>query len=196
MVINKDTALVDNDFLEHVVEINQSQEEKAEMLRRAFYSMSVSAAMHPLVFEKELVQAYNRLFFFDSGVITKLVFSDCFEEDSAKETYYCWLVPELYKKFMGKELGAVNKDVLTYWVRKESLGEVHSMATCLVCGCGMFLSDDRGSKVLKGIIEREFAETIRVYNRKDFVDQMPEGTFKRAERKRFAHPVRDVPFTD
>lgn len=189
MAINKDTALVDNDFLEHIIEIKQSQEETADMLRRAFGSIGISAAMHPLVFEKELVPAQNRLFFFDSGVIIKLIFSDCFDEDSAEETYYCWLVPELYKKFTGNELGATNKDVLTYWVRKKSLGEVHSMATCLVCGCGMFLSDDDDSKDLKRIIEREYSETIQVYNRKDFVEQMPEGTFKRTERKRFAHQV-------
>ena len=194
MGITKDTALIDNDFLEHIVEINRGPEEKVEMMKKAFRSLSISAAMHPLVFEKELVKAQTRLCFFDTGVVDRLLFSDCFAEDSDEESYYCWLVPELYKKFMGKELGAEHKDVLTYWISHESFGEVHSMAMCLVCGCAMFLSDDRGSKMLRGIIEREYSETIRVYNRKDFVAQMPDGVFSRSERKSFSHPVKNSPF--
>ena len=53
---------------------------------------------------------------------------------------------------------------------RSSLGEVHSVATCLTCGCGIFLSDDNDSKMLQRFIAEKSIGKISVYNRKELVD--------------------------
>ena len=70
-----------------------------------------------------------------------------------------------------------------------SLGEIHSLSTCLLCGCGLFLSDDDDSQKIKYIIKQNFGVDIAVHNRQAVVDLLRENgtTLSRHERKSFAH---------
>ena len=187
MVIDKNSALVDNDFVGHVSDIDRPQEEVADITKRILSGLSVIAIMHPLVYDNELLKSDRNLFFFSEGIFHQTSFSEIFQEDKEKENYYCYLVPELYKKLNGAIYDTKGQPMLTYWVRKESLGEIHSMATCLVCGCGIFLSDDKDSKRLRETIEKEYSEVISVYDREDVVKLIPSGTVSRTERRVFSH---------
>lgn len=189
MKIGSGTALVDNDFFEHLVEIKLRSDEIAEIVKKALKSLSISAGMHPLIYKQEFVDSQNRRYFFDNNVISHFEFSDMFDPDSPEEMYYCWLIPELYRKFTGENLKADGKEVMTYWERGKSLGEVHSMTACLVCGCGMFLSDDHGSKQLKRIISRDYSAEITVYTRKEFTEALPSGTISRKESRVLSHSI-------
>ena len=48
---------------------------------------------------------------------------------------------------------------------------VHSVAMCLICGFGLLLSDDRGSKALKQIVEQQSLGQIDIYNRQEVFDR-------------------------
>lgn len=187
MVIDKNSALVDNDFVSHVSEIDRLKEEVADITKRILSELKVSAVMHPLVYDNELLPNERILFLFTEGVFHKTSFPEIFQGDKNKETYYCFLVPELYRKMNGPSYDSKDQTVLTYWAKQQSLGEIHSMATCLVCGCGLFLSDDRDSKNLRDTIAKEYQETITVYNREDVIKHIPTVSTTRAERKAFSH---------
>lgn len=78
--------------------------------------------------------------------------------------------------------------VLSDWTAKENLGEIHAIAMCLLCGCVLFLSDDKDSKKLWKLIEGQMPNALNVYNRAEFMEQF--GTLaglSRAEKKSLAH---------
>ena len=127
---------------------------------------------------------------FQEAVLHKAEFTDIFQNDAGKKTYYIFLVTQLYRALTGKVLPVSGDDVLTFWVRKNSLGEVHSVAMCLVCGSGIFLSDDGDSKALKAHVDRMAIGKITVFNRDEFIQKhMLEGETKlsRAEKRSLTH---------
>ena len=191
MQLDKNTAVVDNDFTNHLVESYLTDERLVEVLNVVFNEMNLSAVMHPLVYEKELEQEKDRVkLLFDNNVICKAEFSDIFQGDSGRRAYYIQLVGNLYFLLMGEALPVQGGDVLTYWVRRKSLGEVHSFAMCLLCGCAIFLSDDEDAKILKRNLRRMTIGTVEVYSREEFINKhMAEGETKlnRKERQSLTH---------
>ena len=81
-----------------------------------------------------------------------------------------FLVPELYNTLMGRRFPE-DKDVFTFWIRQNSLGEIHSVSMCLVSECAIFLSDDGDSKALKNIVNQRAMGAIEVFNRNEIVKQ-------------------------
>lgn len=187
------TAAVDADFVFHVAEIERPPKQVAEILKQILESLELHAVVHPLVYDKELaIKSGTVSMLFSENAIRSLSFEqDIFQSDPGRETYYRFLVPELYQRLMGTSLPN-NADVVTYWKRQSSLGEVHSVAMCLICGFGLFLSDDRDSKALKRIVEQQSLGQINIYNRQEVLDQCSDACgLPRADRKAFAHQVRD-----
>lgn len=172
MQIDNSTAIVDNDFINHLVGSRLADDLLVRALLDIFNSLSLVAAIHPLVYDKELFPQTDRIkLLFQKEVIRRLTFGDAFEQGSDEETYYCYLVGELYVHLNGCSLPVAGREVLSYWKRRESLGEVHSLSLCLVCGCGIFLSDDSDSKRLAEYIIRKSLGTVCVYNRKELIDK-------------------------
>ena len=172
MQIDNSTAIVDNDFINHLAGSRIADDLLVCSLLDIFNSLSLVAAIHPLVYDKELFPQTDRIkLLFQKEVIRRLTFDDAFEQDSDKETYYCYLVAELYSYLNGYSLPVAGREVLNYWKRRESLGEVHSLSLCLVCDCGIFLSDDSDSKRLAEYIIRKSLGTVCVYNRKELIDK-------------------------
>ena len=104
---------------------------------------------------------------FDRGVVAKAEFADIHQNDDGKKAYYTYLVENLYRAISGDALPASlsGESLFTCWMSRSSLGEVHSVATCLTCGCGIFLSDDNDSKMLQRFIAEKSIGKISVYNR-------------------------------
>lgn len=193
MHINEQTAVIDNDFINHLVESGLDDERLVVNLRTAFSELKLSAVMHPLVYEKELLKGNSRIDkLFSMSVVEKAEFEDIFQGDSGRKAYYLFLVKNLYRSLMGEPLPVSDEKILSYWVRKHSLGEVHSVSMCLVCGCAVFLSDDGDSKALKRIVENQTMGKIEVYNRQEFFDKhLSEGEtrIERKERRSLTHSV-------
>lgn len=191
MIIDAKSAAVDNDFVDHIVESRIDDAQLVAILNKAFSELGLTAIMHPLVYEKELMKDRKRVkSLFSGAVIYKVEFADIFQGDSGKKQYYTYLVSQLYRGLTGKTLQVSSDNILTYWVRRNSLGEVHSVAMCLVCGCGIFLSDDGDSKALGEYIKRMSLGEILVYNRREFFEKhAQEGTtaIPRHERKSLTH---------
>lgn len=175
MQIDNSTAIVDNDFMNHLVNSQISDEQLTANLQSVFSSLELSAVVHPLVYEHEVLRDNKRIqVLFQKTIVQKMTFADAFESASDAEAYYCYLVGELYGHLKGTELPATGRGILTYWKRKESLGEIHSMSMCMICGCGIFFSDDSDSKKLAKYIIQKSLGKVDVYDRGEMIDKYME----------------------
>lgn len=192
MNITSNSAAIDADFLNHIVEINRPAPEIAKILSKILSALGVVAVIHPLVREKEIkLQPDKVKHLLSNSVILSPSFKDIFQDDASKKDYYKLLVRELYRKLSGNILDTGDQDVLTYWITGKSLGEVHSVSMCLICGCGIFLSDDNDSKYLKKIVEADRLGSIDVYDRKEILNQIGREVLIRSERRAFERTIRE-----
>ena len=188
MTIDERSAVVDNDFAGHLADSKLNDARLIELLNIAFSKSELTAVMHPLVYEKELLKTNRRIMLlFQALIFQKAEFNDIFQNDSGKRTYYILMVKELYKALTGKVLDASGDKVLSHWVRKSSLGEVHSLSMCLVCNCGIFLSDDSDSKKIQDYIENKVLVKLNVYDRTEFLDERLQDEASRSERRSLTH---------
>lgn len=191
MQIDRTTAVVDNDFINHLADSKISEKDLLSALNCIFSELELVAAIHPLVFSNEvLIEKVRVKLLFDGNIIQKAEFSDIFSDNSDEELYYYYLVQELYYSLTGEKLPASGKQIQLYWKRGKSMGEVHSLSMCLVCGCGLFLSDDGDAKRLRDYIKRKSIGSITVYDRTELIDKhLQEGKTQlpRATRKSLAH---------
>ena len=85
MQIDNSTAIVDNDFINHLVGSRLADDLLVRALLDIFNSLSLVAAIHPLVYDKELFPQTDRIkLLFQKEVIRRLTFDDAFEQDSDK----------------------------------------------------------------------------------------------------------------
>lgn len=194
MLLDYKTAAIDNDFINHVFESNLEDDKIVRMLTTVFAELGLTPVMHPLVYDKELMKDKTQIInLFQQGVVYKVTFGDIFQNTPAKEAYYSYLVKELYHYITGTSFPGTTDSVLTFWKTQHSMGEIHSISMCLVCGCGIFLSDDGDSKKIQSYVIRKSLGKIDVYNRTELIDKhLNEGItkFRRVERKSLTHMAR------
>lgn len=175
MIIDATTAAVDNDVICHFSETRVADEELIKNLKSIFKEIELTAIVHPLVYDNEVLIENQRIEkMFLEKVFHKVEFDDIFSKNAGREVYYKMIFKRLYREFHGKEFPLEDDQLLVSWMKVESLGEIHSMSMCIVCGCGMFLSDDRDSQSLKRIVKNQFSKRIKVYNRDAFFKKYHE----------------------
>lgn len=186
---NTQTAAIDADFIFHIAEIQRPKAEIIRIVKAVFAERELFPVIHPLVYSHEIDPPNGTIdSLFRQSVIKLLSFNpDIFQSDPQRKAYYQYLVPELYHHLTGsRELDG--KDIFTFWERRASLGETHSIAMCLVCDFGIFLSDDADSKTLKHIVEQRMSLHIDVYNRQELIEQCTSGCdLTRTDRRIFCH---------
>ena len=191
MILDGNTAVIDNDFTGHLAEAHLTDEILAERLNTIFSELGLSIVMHPLVYEHELLKDAPRIaMLFDRNILNKAEFVDIHQNDPGKKAYYTFLMTNLYRDLRGEALPLSGEKIFTGWKKGASLGEVHSVVMCLICGCGIFLSDDGDSKVLQNLIKDKALGNVNVYNRRELVDvHLEQGKTKipRKERQSLAH---------
>ena len=190
MQINEKSAMIDNDFINKIVEMNKSDNDFIRVVTEVFRELNVDPAIHPLVLQNEVLTSNIRIQkMLDEQIVKTPAFKDIHKDDETKKIYYSFLVLELYKKLTGVELELGDKTVFTYWSKRSSLGEIHSLATCIICGCGVFLSDDKDSRKLGYIIEQSYWGHILVHSRQAVVNLLREkGTeLSRKDLNSFSH---------
>ena len=191
MQINAHSAAIDNDFLNHALEIQKLPENDIiGLLENVFRDMGICPIVHPLVYQHE-IQKEKKLIktIFEKNIVQVVRFEDIHRSEDAKKAFYEYAVRELYNKLFGPPFNLNGQNVFTYWQCQSSLGEIHSLAMCLLCGCAMFLSDDKDSKKLQNIMQQYFATSIPVYNRADVVRLLKEKatTIPRIDLRHFSH---------
>lgn len=186
MELDEHAAAIDNDFTNHLVEANLDDDCLVESVRLVFAELALSVAMHPLIYENELMRDNPRIcMMFDRGVLNKAEFADIHQNDTAKKTYYAFLVENLYRDINGEAIPFSKEEIFTRWIKKANLGELHSVAMCLICGCGIFLSDDKDSKKLQTLINNKSLGNITIYNRKELIEvHLKRGTTKLSRKVR------------
>lgn len=192
MGLDYNSVLVDNDFINHIIETRLDKTIIAEKLEEALLFLCLSAFMHPLVYENELLEKFKTSPIFADNVVIKASFFDIHLDDPSRKQYYVMMVKDLYYSLFGEILDFSDDEVFTKWLRMKSLGEIHSLSTCLLCGCKMFLSDDKDSKILHSIIVNKCMGAVEVVNRTEFFDLYSSKGGKRisrSERRQLVHSI-------
>lgn len=196
MEITKDTLVVDTDFLIHFTESKIEPCDLCEDLKTIMKSLNKNAIMHCLVKKYELShlneqqkQIIDNMF--NQNIILEVSLEDIHQNDSETKSYYIFLIEELYQVINGEKFPKSGQAVLTHWIHKKNLGEIHSIAVCLMYGCCIFLSDDGGSKDLAQYIITNYSHTINVYNRKNLMDlESIRQNIDRKTRRIIAHIIK------
>lgn len=187
-MIDHNYALVDNDFLNHVLETRVEEEIIFNILSSVFMLIDKTAIIHPWIAEYEIMDNKQIIKNVISNSIIQVgKWDDIHDNDQQKEMYYTILFKELYKKVHGATL--VISDIRSFGVRKQSLGELHNITTCHFCGCNLILSDDKDTKRFKKLISQTSTCHFSVYNRKELVKKVQnmDGAPSRTVLHAFAH---------
>ncbi len=191
----KTLAVVDNDFLNHLVETKNLSIDIKEAIVLLFNELNVNPVMHELVYKNELfcggayinTSQQKALELITEGIVSVVSLSSIISAPGAA-VYYTILFEEIYNKFSEVPLPRIN--VLTDWRAKLSLGEVHSVVMCFFMKCGIFLSDDGDAQSLRQYLTESTGFTIDIYNREMACDRAKEigsGNFPRKIRQALSH---------
>lgn len=190
MTISTSSAFVDNDFINHVAEIRNTEDQIIRIFAEVVKEFGVNLLIHPLIVEHEVMSHHKVIKkILECGLIDQPPIETIHCNDKSKKDYYKYLVRFFYQKIFGAPLCNEGEDIFTYWKKDSSLGEIHSIASCLICECGIFLSDDRDSKFLRDIVASGNIGSITVYSRDDVVSLLRQkGTnLTRKELQSFKH---------
>ncbi len=191
MQIDNTSALVDANFINGLGESNLSCEILIERLKTIFREIFLKAIVHPLIYDNELLNKGEKMTrLFSENVIFRTSFDEIFSGEQPKIDYYSMVIEELYYKINGEKINTYNKGILNFWCSEKNLGEIHSLATCLICDCVVFLSDDGDSSELSNYIKDKYKKYINIYNRLELIDKhLREGSTKitRSERRSITH---------
>ena len=193
MRMTGNTTAIDNDFLNHLLEI-RTYPNLEDLIFRFFSALQIRAVMHPFVRhnEAEIKQNVVRDNLFSAGIISEVNLDELLFCDEEKVKYYSMIVRVIYKDFTGKDYPC--KDVLHDWVSQSNLGEVHTVVMCALLYYDCFLSDDGdAARDLQGIVSRRLAWRVNIYNRKrscDYLLSLPQesrSALNRSEIRLLAH---------
>lgn len=168
-----DNVAIDNDFFVKLTEIKRHNDVN-DLIRRFFQALDVLPHMHPLVMKNEW-QAHsntvgNRLFAED--VVHQLPLTKQFDEKPALKSYYEQIIREIYHDFTGEEAYPCG-DIFTEWKAQKSLGEIHTVAACILLQWDCFLSDDKeAGKRLPKIVANRAGGNIQVCSRAGACDTL------------------------
>ncbi|MCL2627855.1 MAG: hypothetical protein FWD44_04060 [Oscillospiraceae bacterium] len=171
----KKMAVIDNDFLNHLVELN-NRKDAFELIETFFGALEYKVVMHPLVFKYEKSPISNNLMekLFNEQLICVPELSEIWTNLPTGQIYYNAMVKQIYYEFTGNPYPC--SDVCGDWKKQESLGEIHSAAMCASLNYDVFLSDDNAAvRYLSKAVETAAQKTLIVYNRQQCCDILKEA---------------------
>lgn len=188
-MLDSSCALIDNDFLNHALEIKESEDKILELISLIFNVLDKTPTIHPWIASYELMSENKLVQKITESVITIATWNDIHGGDEISKRYYCTLFKELHKKIHGEDLSLVGNDVFTHCIRRQNLGELHNITACMFCGCNLILSDDEDSKRFKKIIQQTTTCNFNVYTRQEVAEIIRgrDGSPGRKALRVFAH---------
>ncbi len=191
-------AAVDNDFICHLAEIEWKNKDTnlSDIVEMLFQDMNVKPIMHEFVYKYELDDDGNidrirrqAKEFFDREIVS-IKRNDDYLITKEQKIYYEYVFKEIYREFIGE---VPIRDIWNGWIKKASLGETHTVVMCSFVGCGIFLSDDKGSILLKQIIKDKFNFEICIYDRDKAVEmakQSGHSKMNKGIRRALTHKIK------
>lgn len=180
---------IDTDFLNHLAETNGEQGHICALIMEFFQSLNVVPQMHELLWQYEVEQT--------NPVICQLIENQTIQirpivqtlkNDPTKKRYYDMLVRSIYRELYGEEYPC---DVFNEWRHKKSLGEIHSVVMCMFLNYMCLLSDDKGAKDLKIVIQKKVNYSISICSRADCRNCLQQSqdkcTLKSSDLRRLCH---------
>lgn len=188
MIIDNTNLLIDTDALIKLMDINKRPEDVIRIIKNLFEKLKRKALLHPLVYGKEfIIKTHILSQLINQKIIQVPTIQDIYSNDDIKKQIYIMYVSDFYHQLNAQPIPAVGDDVLTYWNSHESLGESHSVATCVLNECDLFLSDDDDSKTLEKMVEERQMGTLHVYRRSEIIDVEDATELSRSEKRAIAH---------
>lgn len=188
MIIDNTNLLIDADALLKLMDINKSTDEVISIINNLFEKLKRKVLLHPLVYANEIITKKHIL---SQLIIQKIIevptIEDIHSNDDIKKQIYIMYVSDFYHQLNAQPIPVVGDDILKYWNSHESLGESHSVATCVLNECDLFLSDDDDSKTLEKMIEERQMGTLHVYRRSEIIDVEDAPELSRSEKRAIAH---------
>jgi len=175
-------AAVDTDFLLHLTE-TRGVPQLFDAIVNFFDGAGYRPYMNAIVKRAELINCKDIVTkLFSERVVIEHDFVDSLS--SAKRDYYANIVQQCYIKLHGRPY---TYDVFTHWARRESLGEMHSVAMCLLFGYDIFLSDDGDAKFIAEYIRNH--TVVTVLSRAEALEKV--DSISREMRRRLGHQHSD-----
>ena len=185
MNLNSSTAMIDADFINHLLETKILDDEIVENLKKSFEDYNISGAIHQLVYENELFHNNKINLLLNKKILQKALLEDIHNDQASRKSYYVVIIRELFKTLNSSlQLPEDDEQIFSYWISGKSLGEMHSLAACALCDCSMFLSDDAGSKRFANTIKEKFGTSIKVLERSEFFEG---SNISRSYKHKLAH---------
>ncbi len=169
-MLDKNNALLDTDFLNHLLQIKNSTIGQQE-IQLFFSHIPQEITVHPLVYEREMFQYHNSFLFQNS--IVKVASREEILGNKDRELYYQKVFDDLYRDFKGE--ANPYQDIWSQWKAKESLGELHCITTCFLCDCNLFLSDDGDAKLIMKHLASKGRGTFLVKNRSMVIEEIKKA---------------------
>lgn len=188
MIITNEHTIVDNDFLGKILEINFDEQEKTRIIKQVFLNLGKRPIVHALVYNNEMLDKHKNAQVFVQGVVEIAKKDDILQGNSTLEEYYRKTFEDLYFELTGASVyDNYFTNIWEHWTKQKNLGEVHSITTCCVCECDLFLSDDDDSKILSSVVENLHNITIRVWTRDEMLQIIEKQGLNKKVRSALGH---------
>ncbi len=145
-MVDVERVIVDNDFIHKIFGIRKDVDRK-DVFRNIFRSCNLYPVLHPFIYENEL--STNAKEEIDSLIKEGTVSVLTYEEITFNGTYsdlYDDNIREYYYKMHGRQLPE-NIAVRNRYAGND-LGEIHSLTAAYYLGLHIFMSNDKGAKIL------------------------------------------------
>ncbi len=190
MLIDDNTVAVDRDVIQHLAQTRLPENRIIEDVRLLFDGHNKNAVVHPLIYKNEVIRPTRvEKRFFSEKIIQVPKLPEVYQSNELMKQFYIDYFMDMYRFYFGEEFSS-ESDVFSKWEKDRSLGEMHSLAMCLTCGCHMFISDDGDSKELNNFIESKLEKSIKVFNRDEAFKNLPDAArlaIPGKERNKLSH---------
>ncbi|MBE6741873.1 MAG: hypothetical protein E7570_06160 [Ruminococcaceae bacterium] len=178
---NKRRALVDTDFVNHII---SSSTNGKDILQKIFEEFNIIPVVHPWVAANEFVTTglQNLL---KTGIIKVLSQSEIVGSDDEFLKQYEAVASQMYLRLNDE---SISFDGKIFEIRKaqSSLGEIHTVITAKYLSIPIMCSDDHGAKDIAPLVNNDSFK-LCVYNAFDVINEISQNsetkiTYKECDR--------------
>ena len=167
--MKKRIALVDTDFVDHILSVTTNGEKLLELI---FEEFGITPVVHPWVAEHEFVKTKMKKVL-DSGLITTIPWKDILKDNKDTRKIYETAICDIYERLNHEEL-IIDRPITEFRKAGESLGEIQSAITAQMLNIPILCSDDHGSKDIAPMLNSA-SFTLKVYNAFDVLNKTSQN---------------------
>lgn len=158
--MNNNKAIIDNDFLDKVVNAPKNSDGK-DLFKRTMRELNVTPVINFYVAQHEVMENSKCKELINEGYIQVIQPRDFLDMENTES--YCETIKSWYRQYNGERV-PVEADMLKFHSGGKSLGEMHSLLMAAYMNLPFFLSDDGDAKEIAEDKIESSKTTIKVLN--------------------------------